>query len=158
MKSFSEDSHQSPLTGVLGACFSATRDLWLPKAQTQRGGSTGSWSPFCVHGPHFVFMIHISYSWSTFLCSWSTFWAHDPHFVPMIHILCSWFGEHQPRSGLLQKTPLTEDQFLVVKTGLEPEAAASEYQVRYVFFRHWSYFSWLQNHVKVSLVSGHILS
>ena len=33
------------------------------------------------------------------------------------------------RSGLLQKTPLTEKQFLVVKTGLEPEAAAREYQV-----------------------------
>ena len=32
------------------------------------------------------------------------------------------------RSGLLQKTPLTEEQFLVVKTGLEPEAAAREYQ------------------------------
>jgi len=32
------------------------------------------------------------------------------------------------RSGLLQKTPLTEEQFLVVKTGLEPEAAACEYQ------------------------------
>ena len=151
MNTFSEDSHQSPLTGVLGACFSATRDLWLPKAQTQRGGSTGPWSPFCVHCPHFVFMINI-------LCSWFTFCTHDPHFVSMIHILCSWFGEHLPRSGLLQKTPLTEDQFLVVKTGLEPEAAASEYQVRYVFFRHGSCFSWLLNPVKVSLVSGHILS
>ena len=104
-----------------------------------------------VHDPHFVFMVHI-------LCSCSAFRAHDPHFVSMIHILCSWFGEHQPRSGLLQKTPLTEDQFLVVKTGLEPEAAASEYQVRYVFFRHGSCFSWLLNPVKVSLVSGHILS
>ena len=46
----------------------------------------------------------------------------------------TWVGlinvhNRQSRSGVLQKTPLTEKQFLVVKTGLEPEAAAKEYQV-----------------------------
>ena len=35
-----------------------------------------------------------------------------------------------PRAGLLQGTPLTEEQFLLVDTALAPEAAAADYQVQ----------------------------
>ena len=38
----SEACHPFPLTGLLGGCSSATRDLWLLRTQTPRGGFTGA--------------------------------------------------------------------------------------------------------------------
>ena len=54
---------------------------------------------------------------------------------PQSYLGRSYHHNHQSRSGLLQKTPLTEKQFLVVKTELEPEAAAKEYQVEEDYYK-----------------------
>ena len=61
-----------------------------------RRETCGCWKPrlnvggLQVHDPHFVFMVHILYSWSTFRIHDPHFCAHDPHFEHMIHILCPW--------------------------------------------------------------------
>ena len=63
--------------------------------------------------------------------TWGVYRCEKPKSYFGMHPGLGWYyhHNHQSRSGLLQKTPLTEGQFLVVKTGLEPEAAAREYQV-----------------------------
>ena len=64
--------------------------------------------------------------------TWGVYRCEKPKSYFGMHPGLGWYyhHNHQSRSGLLQKTPLTEGQFLVVKTGLEPEAAAREYQVK----------------------------
>jgi len=90
-----------------------------PDATFHLGLSGGSLAKFLVAG-----LPKIATDWTR----WRLFFC-DERLVPEDSPDSTW-GVYQ--AGLLQVTPLTRDQFLVVNTGLEPEAAARDYQAQLV--------------------------